>query len=104
MQQLVLVNHMENTVKSMPIFVQSAVQWIVRWLNSRFDADPNNTRGKSSKQQNRKRNNVQITGAMAQTSGRPGDRKTLAEIDAFTHARLPDPLIRKISDRYHDLE
>ena len=92
---------MENTVKSMPDFIRTTVQWIVKWLNNRFDAEPTNTRRKSSKQ---KRNNVQITGAMVQSSGRPGDRKTLAEDNAFTHTRLPEPLIRKISDRYHDLE
>ena len=95
---------MENTVQSMPSFIRTTIQWIVKWLNNRFDAEPANTRRMSSKQHNRKRNNVQITGAMATPTSRPGDRKTLAEDDLFTHARLPDPLIRKISDRYHDLE
>ena len=93
---------MENTVRSMPDFIRTTIQWIMKWLHNRFDAEQTNTRRKSNK---RKRNNVHITGAIVnQSSSRPGDRKTMVDDDSFTHARLPDPLIRKITDRYHDLE
>lgn len=107
MQQLVMVNHMENTVQAMPLLVQRMLKQIVKWLNTSFQADHNNVRRPASKRADRKRSNCLITGATADASGdlaRTSTIHRISEADGSDHARLPDPLIRKISDRYRSLE
>ena len=106
MQQLEMVNHMESTLKSMPSCVQTALQKILRWLNTTFGAESNNVRRKTTKQPERKRNNCQITGATTCTDSGLLQQKTnsSSESDGSVHIRLPDQLIRRISDRYRRLE
>ena len=106
-QQVEMINHMENTLQSLPKCVQSLLQAILHWLNRTFGAEYENNFGKkASKKHDRKTNNCQITGATSDAgSGLLQDKDFgESESDAYSHVRLPDGLIRLISDRYHDLE
>ena len=106
-QQVEMINHMENTLQSLPKCVQSLLQAILHWLNRTFGAEYENNFGKrASKKHDRKTNNCQITGATSDAgSGLLQDKDFgESESDAYSHVRLPDGLIRLISDRYRDLE
>ena len=108
MQQLEMVNHMENTVKTMPVCIQRVLRAILKWLNRRFHADQAAKSRKSTKANDRHKNNCSIKGANVESSVELGHKasrvSTILETDGFDHTRLPDPLFRKICDQYHDLE
>ena len=111
MQQIEMVNHMENTVQAMPAWIEYALRSILKWLNSRFASDQSPKSRKSTKQNDRTRNNCSIKGANVDSSVKlesswnyQSKRETIRETDPFEHTRLPDPLYRGIVDRYHYLE
>ena len=105
MQQIEMVNHMENTVQAMPSCIQHVLRSILKWLNRRFASDESAKSRKSTKQNDRTKNNCSIKGANVDSSVKlVSKRETIRQTDPFEHTRLPDPLYRGIVDRYHYLE
>ena len=106
MQQLEMVNHMENTVRTMPTCIQRVLGSILKWLNRRFSSDQSTKPKKSNKPNDRLKNNCAMKGANVESSVDLGRKSisSIREADGWDHTRLPDQLLRGIRDRYHALE
>ena len=106
MQQLQMISHMENTIRSMPSFVQKSLRMVLTWLNNTFGSENSNNRRQSRMEQERKKNNCQLTGATTITAPGlwRGRQSRISDYDNNAHVRLPEWLIRLIGDRYRELE
>ena len=101
-----MVNHMENTVRTMPSCVQQVLRSILKWLNNRLAFNQTTKPRKLTKANDRHKSNCAMKGANVESSVDLGHKSISAirETDGWDHTRLPDPILRGIRDRYHELE